>query len=525
MDSYDYILVGSGINSLVCAALLARKGKSVCVLERNDRLGGCIRTDELTEPGFLHDTLSTSYPLFITSPGYAELKDDLERHGLVFCNTGSPTAVVLPDGRSHILKCSREDNVANFDAMVPGNGKCYQKMMAEFEDTLELTFALLGSRLWSWSLVKSLLKHAWRLGPTGLADYFGWGLKDFRSWAKTSVRSDIVSSLFAPWIGHVGMTPEQPASAQMACVMAYCYESVGIPIVKGGGYQLVEAFQGVIEEYGGEFKLDVDVDEILVDGNKAVGVLTSSGVRMLARSNVVVNVTPTQLYSRLLRNAPIPENILEQAKAFRYGRTDMQIHIAMDKPPKWSDPNLATVSLVHISSGMDAVSRAHNQAERGVLPSEPAVLAISQSTALDPSRAPQGKAVLWIQVMGLPREIQGDAEIEISPPADGKWNESIREQFADRIIELAAQHITNLKTDMLKRTVLSPADLEAMNINLVGGDPLAGATALDQLFIWRPLRALKNHDTPIKGLYHIGASTHPGAGLGGGSGYLVANSI
>ena len=75
--SYDCVIVGSGINSLVCAAILAKAGKRVCVLERNDRLGGCIRTEELTVPGFVHDVMSTAHPLFITSPGYAELNADL----------------------------------------------------------------------------------------------------------------------------------------------------------------------------------------------------------------------------------------------------------------------------------------------------------------------------------------------------------------------------------------------------------------------------------------------------------------
>ena len=90
--SYDAVLVGSGINSLVCAALLARKGRKVLVLERNDLLGGCIRTEELTLPGFLHDTLSTAHPLFMVGPAFAALGKDLQERGLEYCNTSLPTA-------------------------------------------------------------------------------------------------------------------------------------------------------------------------------------------------------------------------------------------------------------------------------------------------------------------------------------------------------------------------------------------------------------------------------------------------
>src|SRR3954466_15553489 len=95
---YDAIAIGSGINSLAAAALLAKAGWSVCVLERNDWLGGGIRTAEGTEPGFLRGGLGSWHPLFTGSPAYAELKDDLDARGLEYVNTELPTATLFPDG-------------------------------------------------------------------------------------------------------------------------------------------------------------------------------------------------------------------------------------------------------------------------------------------------------------------------------------------------------------------------------------------------------------------------------------------
>src|SRR5690606_18471287 len=106
----DFVIVGSGINSLVCAALLAKSGKTVAVLERNDRPGGCIRSEAATAPGFLHDMLSGFYPLFVTSPGYAALGEDLHARGLEFCSGDTPTGVILPDGRATVLTRSRDHN-------------------------------------------------------------------------------------------------------------------------------------------------------------------------------------------------------------------------------------------------------------------------------------------------------------------------------------------------------------------------------------------------------------------------------
>src|SRR6185369_4466511 len=110
MAGADYIIVGSGINALVAASLLGRQGRKVLVLERNDRIGGCIRTEEITAPGFIHDVMATTFVLFITSPAYAALAADLGRHGLEFCHTGTPTGVLQPDGSHAVLRMDRAAN-------------------------------------------------------------------------------------------------------------------------------------------------------------------------------------------------------------------------------------------------------------------------------------------------------------------------------------------------------------------------------------------------------------------------------
>jgi phytoene dehydrogenase-like protein len=173
---------------------------------------------------------------------------------------------------------------------------------------------------------------------------------------------------------------------------------------------------------------------------------------------------------------------------------------------------------------MDGVSRAANECERGLLPAEP-TLCVGQPTALDASRAPPGTAVLWVQLPEAPRVLKGDAAAEIATPADGSWTEAVREAFADRAEALLARHIEDFADLKIARRVYSPADLEAMNVNLVGGDPYGGYCGLDQFFIWRPFGGAKNHETTTRGVYHIGASTHPGPGLGGGSGFLVASAL
>jgi phytoene dehydrogenase-like protein len=149
---------------------------------------------------------------------------------------------------------------------------------------------------------------------------------------------------------------------------------------------------------------------------------------------------------------------------------------------------------------------------------------VGQPLTIDDTRAPARKGLLWIQLQELPWHVRGDAAGELDT-GDGKWTESLRERYADRIQARLAQAIPNLETSILKRVVLSPPDLQAANINLQQGDPYSGSLALDQNFLWRPFARQPGHGTPIDGLFQIGASTWPGPGLGAGSGTLVAKEL
>jgi phytoene dehydrogenase-like protein len=524
MSSHDCVIVGSGINALVCAAVLGKRGRRVCVLERNERFGGCIRSDELTVPGFTHDVLSSWYPLFTTSPGYEVLAGDLAARGIEFCNTDTPTAAVLPDDRYFIFNRARDQNVRAMNALAAGDGDRYAEAMAALARHLDLTFTLLGAELWTWPTARALLKAMLKMGPHGLAQFGGEVLQSCRRWLEHAFRSEAVAACLAPWPLHAGIAPDAALSGHMAKVICFALEAAGAPVVKGGSARIVAAFEDIIRANGGELRAGVDVERVLTEQGAAVGVCTADGREYRADKAVICSVTPGQLYTRLLDAGSVPEEIARQARAFRHGRADMQIHLALDAPPEWVDPGLARVAIVHLTGGVDDVAQAGAEADRGDLPAEPTIV-VGQPSALDPSRCPPGKAILWLQLLEMPPVVKGDAAGEIAPPPDGRWTPEVRERYADRIVARVARHIRNLEGKVLGRAVLSPADLEAINVNLVGGDPYGGACTLDQYLLWRPLRGVRNHATPVARLFHIGASTHPGPGLGGGSGFLVANAL
>lgn len=524
MSEFDCIVIGSGINGLVCAAMLGAKGLKVAVLEREAVAGGCIKTGEITLPGYIHDLLSGFHPLFVTSPGYAALAPELHARGLEYCNDAFPTGVLMPDGRSLVLEMDRAANLRRFDACAPGDGGRFAAAMDAVAETSGLTFALLGSDLWTGAMARTLAGAAWRMKPSGIKDYFGEALQSARDWLEDEFASDEVRALFAPWVLHTGLGPDQAASGFMAKVIAFSLEAAGMPIVKGGSARLVEAFVSLIEARGGSVRCNADVTQIVTLNGKVQGVRLADGEELRVRRGVFASVTPQALYGKLLPPTDVPMKVVKATERYRYGRADMQIHLALSAPVPWPDPDLARTAMVHLSGGIDSVATAVTQANAGLLPGEPTVV-VGQPTANDPSRIPEGKGLLWLQLQELPREVKGDSLGQIAIPAGGRWTPELAEAYADRVIDRLERAIPGIKALILKRVVFSPTTLEAMNCNLVGGDPYAGDCALDQSFLWRPFSAAKNHRTPVEGLYHIGASTHPGPGLGGISGFVAAGYI
>src|SRR5881392_3006909 len=163
---YDAVIVGSGVNSLACAALLARADWRVCVLERNDWFGGAIKTEELTEPGFLHDVFSAWHPLWVGGAAHAELGDELATHGLEYLNTELPTATAFPDGSAAFLLRDAEGNAREL-------GPEWHGVLERFFPNADLAFGVLGTELWSSAGLALGAKALRRLGRTGAAAFAG----------------------------------------------------------------------------------------------------------------------------------------------------------------------------------------------------------------------------------------------------------------------------------------------------------------------------------------------------------------
>src|SRR5436190_7470901 len=228
MADYDVVIVGSGINSLAAAALLARGGRRVCVLEAKGELGGAIKTAELTEPGFRHDVFSAWHPLWVGGAAHAELGDELAQRGLEYVNTELPSATVFPDGDAVFLLRRAEENARELGPEWPG-------VLERFFPNADLAFGVLGTELWSSSGFAFAAKALRRLGRGGAAEFAGDLLQSSRDWLETTFASERAHGLLAPWVLHTGLGPDAAASGFMTQVIAVAVQEGGMPIPRGGG--------------------------------------------------------------------------------------------------------------------------------------------------------------------------------------------------------------------------------------------------------------------------------------------------
>ncbi|MCC3778537.1 NAD(P)/FAD-dependent oxidoreductase [Streptomyces sp. UNOB3_S3] len=522
MRRYDVVVVGSGHNALVTAAYLARAGRGVIVLERNDRPGGLVRTEELTVPGFLHDTYSSAHPLFTTGPAYAELGPELTALGLTYRNSRYCVGVSMPGARTAVLSTDPDENVAETERLAPGDGAALTALLKDFQPYAGPVFGLFAAELASPGPARVI--HDLMHDDGNYSTFAQQFLRTSRDLLEHTFASPVAHGLLAPWALHLGRGPDEVNSSFWTVMVLLAVTSAGMPTPEGGSERLAQALAALTERHGGRIETGRRVDRILVRDGRAVGVRTADGEVVRADEAVVASVNPDQLYLQLLAHeeGAVPPLIRRQAGDYRYGRGCVQIHLALSAPPRFADERLARTGQSHLTGGLDALSRSVNEATRGLLPAEPTI-SIDTPSAADPTRCPPGAAVARLQLLDVPLRLRGDAAGEIDT-ADG-WTDDVKNAFADRVLELAGRHAPGLPGAVLGRHVITPPDLARFNPNCGPGDPYGGSHELAQSYLLRPLPGQPSHRTVVPNLFMVGAATWPGHGVNGGSGYIVAKEL
>jgi len=465
MSTPDVIVVGAGPNGLAAAVTLARAGLAVRVYERAAQAGGGARTQQLTQPGFWHDSCSAVHPLALASPFFRAFglsrRIELLTPEVSFAH---PLA-----GRAGVAYRDIDRTAAELGR----DGRAYRRLFgplaARSLEVAEFTGSnLVGIPRHPLTAALFALRTAEQGTPVWNARF------------SDETAPAMITGVSAHAIVH---QPSLVGAGAGLALQAHAHAG-GWPIPRGGSQAIVDAMVADIVAHGGEVITDHEVTSLR---------------ELPAARATVMDVTPRAL----LRWAgdELPSRYRRALQAFRYGNAAAKVDFALSGPVPWSDPRVALAGTVHLGGTRRDIARAENEVARGRHAARPYVL-VSQPSILDDTRAPGDAQTLWTYT---------------HVPAGSTVDQ--REAII-QTIERAAPGFRDLIID--SRSVTA-AELPEENPNYIHGDISAGAATLRQL-VRRPVVSTDPWRTPLPGVYLCGASTSPGPGVHGLSGWYAARS-
>lgn len=520
-QTFQAVFIGAGHNTLAAALHMAARGRRVAVFEGAAVPGGAVKTGEYTLPGFRHDWAAMNLSMFAGSAFFKQYGPELQQNGCAFVPVDRPFSSSFPDGSGLAVTTDLDATVAGIAALSPRDAATWRDLAAGFGAQAPHLFGLLGSPAKLHAFAYFMLKTLKSKGFGGSLDFLRFLSSSPREWLEETFEHPHLRALLGAWGMHLDFAPDIAGGAIFPYLEGMAGQAMGMVIGKGGADTIVTAMVAAIRARGGVVDCGTPVARILREGgdtgDRAMGIELADGRKIMADA-VIAGVSPRALTRLTGATTPAFDGAMER---FAYAPGTMMIHLALDALPDWRGGEvLKRAAYVHIAPSLDQMARTYAQAMAGLLPDEP-ILVVGQPTVFDPTRAPEGRHTLWVQVRMAPGTIRGDAKGEI---AATDWA-TAAEPFAERALSILETHAPGLRAHILARRIVTPPDLEADNPNLVGGDQVCGSHHLSQNFLFRPARGHADGTTPVRNLYLTGAAVWPGGGTGAGSGFHLARKL
>lgn len=515
MSGVDCIVIGGGHNGLVCAAYLARAGRSVLVLEAAEQVGGAAGTHEFA-PGY---RVSSCAHVLHQMPGQLIDELALESHGLRFAATQMHTTAVSPMGASVEFGPA---GLVDTTRLSPRDAEGYPRLMERMDRYARLLAGVfeqepprLGTNDWSDRL--GLLRLGWqvrRLGRRDMRELLRIGAMNVYDLLQEHFDSPLLQgALGLEAVLGTNYGPRSPGTVltwlyRLAAQSRAGARGMSQPI--GGMGAVSEALARAATAAGATIRSSAPVARVLVEGDRACGVLLESGERVRGRT-VISNADPQRTLLQLLGTEHLDTGFVRRVSHLRNRGLTAKLHLALDAPPSMPVLNATDWNgRLLIAPTLDYLERAYNHSKYGETSAAPA-LEITVPTTNDPSLAPAGAHVLSATVQYAPYAVRGGWDAE-------------RGSLAERVIDLLERYSPGLRGTVRAVELLAPCDIE-QRFRITGGHWHHAELAFDQFLMLRPVPGAAQYTTPMPGLYLCGAGSHPGGGVMGTNGRNAARHV
>ncbi|HLP89162.1 MAG TPA: NAD(P)/FAD-dependent oxidoreductase [Nostocaceae cyanobacterium] len=525
MQEYDVVIIGAGHNGLVCAAYLLKAGYSVLLLEKRPVPGGAATTEECIPdqaPGFKFNLCAIDHEFIHLGPVIEEL--ELTKYGLEYLECDPVVFCPHPDGKYFLAHKSLEKTCAEIARYNERDAKKY----AEFTEY--------------WLKAINAMIPMFNAPPKSMIDIFGnYNIQKFKDlfsvvgsvsksldFVRTMLNSaeDILNEWFdeeflkaplARLASELGAPPSQKNLAIGAMMMSMRHHP-GMARPRGGTGALVKALVNLVTTKGGVILTDQQVEKIIIDNAKAVGVRVADGKEYRAKYGVISNIDAKRLFLQMTDKSDIDAvdpNLWErlERRIVNNNETILKIDLALDEPlhfPYHQHKDEYLVGSILIADSMAHVEQAHSKCTLGEIPDNDPSMYLVLPSFLDSSLAPEGKHTAWIEFFA-PYQIAGAEGTGLNGTG---WTDELKNKVADKVVDKLATYAPNVKKSTIARRVESPAEL-GERLGAYKGNYYHIDMTLDQMIFFRPLPELANYKTPIDNLFLTGAGTHPGGSISG----------
>jgi phytoene dehydrogenase-like protein len=504
---FDCIVIGGGHNGLVCAATLARAGRSVLVVEAHHQVGGAALTREFA-PGF---QVSACAHLVHLMPAALVEELRLSSHGLTWAAQSMPTTALVTDGAPLAIGAGLQ----GADATAYGR---YSEQMGRFARALVPLLSRVPPRLGTgdWRDALSLLGLGWRirrLGRHDMRELLRIGGMNVHDLLEEQFESPALQGALAfDAVLGTNFGPRSPGTV-LTLLYRLAAEAAGggaLSQPQGGVGALCDALAGAACAAGAVIRTAAPVARILVEADRAAGVVLETGERIEAGA-VISSADPKTTFLQLLGARYLDTGFVRRVDHLRARGLAAKLHLALDRAPQFAGLNAAALGgRLLIAPSLQYLERAYNHAKYGEYSSAPA-MEITVPTINDAGLAPAGKHVLSAIVQYVPYALRDS------------WLKQ-RDRFTDLCVGTLENYAPGLRSSIVSAELLTPLDIE-QEFRISGGHWHHGELAFDQFFMVRPVPGAAQHRTPLPGLFLCGAGCHPGGGVMGTAGRNAAQQI